>query len=84
MVGAMLETTAFFEKQIERCSLLVEQASSLSEQEFWVRSARREAILEVKSGKRPMAKPSHLSGQIPSRLAGTDDELPADELPAHL
>ena len=83
MVGAVHEAS-FFQKQIERCSLLAEQASSQSEQEFWVRSARREAILEVKSGKRPVAKPSHLSGQIPSRLAGTDDELPADELPAHL
>ena len=36
VVGAMLETTASFEKQIERCSLLAEQASSQREQEFWV------------------------------------------------
>ena len=37
MVGAVHEAS-FFQKQIERCSLLAEQASSQSEQEFWVRS----------------------------------------------
>jgi hypothetical protein len=78
MVGAMLETTAFFQKQIERCNLLGEQASTQSEQEFWLRSAQRwEAILRVKSVKRTLPKPAHLSGQMPSRLAGSDDELPA-------
>ena len=72
-MGAMLEAIAFFQKQIERCNLLAEQASSQSEQEFWLRSARRwEAILRVKSVKRTLPKPAHLSGELPSRLA--DDE----------
>ena len=74
----MLEAIAFFQKQIERCNSLAEQASSQSEQEFWLRSANRwEAILRIKSAKRTLPKPSHLSGQMPSRLAGSDDELPA-------
>lgn len=75
MVGAMLETSDFFQKQIERCNLLAEQASTQSEQEFWLRSARRwEAILQVKSAKRAMSKPSDLSGELPSRLASSDDQ----------
>ena len=75
VVGAMLETTAFFEKQIERCSLIAEQASSQREQEFWLRSACRwEAILRVKSVKRTLPKPAHLSGELPSRLASSDDQ----------
>jgi hypothetical protein len=74
----MHEATAFFQKQIERCNLLAEQASSQSEQEFWLRSAGRwEAILRVKSVKRTLPKPAHSSGELPSRLAGSDDELPA-------
>jgi len=61
---------SFFQKQIERCNLLAEDASSQSEQEFWLRSAGRwQAILQVKSGKRSMLKPEDLSGQLPSRLA---------------
>jgi len=75
----MLEAIAFFQKQIERCNLLAEQASSQSEQEFWLRSACRwEAILRIKSAKRSMLKPSDLSGHSPSRLAsGGDQELSA-------
>ena len=80
MGEAMLETIAFIQKEIERCNLLAEQASSQSEQEFWLRSvARWQAILRFKSAKgRPLAKPSDLSGELPSRLAsGGDQELPA-------
>ena len=79
VVGAMLETIAFFEKQVERCNLLAEQASNQSEQEFWLRSACRwEAILRIKGAKgRQLAKPSDFSGQLPSSLAGVDQELPA-------
>jgi hypothetical protein len=75
----MLEGIAFFQKQIERCNLLAEQASRQSEHEFWLRSACRwEAILQVKSTVRnPLFKPSDLSGELPSRLAsGGDQELP--------
>ena len=74
-----MHEASFFQKQIERCNLLAEQASSQSEQEFWLRSARRwEAILQLKSAKRSMRKPSDLSGELPSRLAsGGDQELPA-------
>ena len=51
MVGAMHEAS-FFQKQIERCNLLAEQASSKTEQEFWLRSAARwEAILQLKTTK---------------------------------
>lgn len=74
MVGAMHEAS-FFQKQIERCNLLAEQASSQSEQEFWLRSAGRwDAILQVKTAKRPAAKPAHFSGQLPSRLVSSDDQ----------
>jgi hypothetical protein len=67
------------QKQIERCNLLAEDASSQSEQEFWLRSAGRwQAILQVKSGKRSTPKPEDLSGQLPSRLAlGCDQKLSA-------
>ena len=71
---------SFFQKQIERCNLLAEDASSQREQEFWLRSVVRwQAILRIKSAKgRPLAKPSDLSGELPSRLAsGGDQELPA-------
>jgi len=71
---------SFFQKQIERCNLLAEEASSQSEQEYWLRSACRwEAILRVKSTVRhPLFKPSDLSGKLPSGLAsGCDQELPA-------
>jgi hypothetical protein len=70
----------FFQKQIERCNLLAEQASSQNEQEFWLRSAVRwQAILQVKSAKRPMPKPrpSDFSGQSPSLLAGGDEDFSA-------
>ena len=74
VVGAMYEAS-FFQKQIERCNLLAEEASSQTEQEFWLRSAGRwEAILQVKTTKRPTLKPAHLSGQSPSRLASSDDQ----------
>lgn len=74
VVGAMHEAS-FFQKQIERCNLLAEQASSQTEQDFWLRSAGRwEAILRVKTAKRPTAKPSTLSGDLPSRLASSDDQ----------
>jgi hypothetical protein len=64
----------FFQAQIERCNLLAEQASNQTEQEFWLQSAGRwEAILQVKTTKRPTPKPAHLSGQLPSRLASGDD-----------
>jgi hypothetical protein len=77
MVGAMLETSAFFQKQIERCNLLAEQALNQTEQEFWLLSARRwEAILQVKRAKRAVPKPSDLSGELPSRLASSDDQGP--------
>jgi len=73
VVGTMHEAS-FFEKQIERCNLLAEQASSQTERDFWLRSAGRwEAILQVKTTKRPTLKPAHLSGQLPSRLAWRDD-----------
>jgi hypothetical protein len=69
MGEAMLETIAFIQKEIERCNLLAEQASSQSDQEFWLRSvARWQAILRIKSAKRSMPKPSDLSGHLPSRL----------------
>ena len=75
VVGAMHEAS-FFQKQIERCNLLAEEALSRSEREFWLRTARRwAAMLQGKGAKRQAAKPSDLSGQLPSRLA--DDELPA-------
>jgi hypothetical protein len=70
----MLETTVFFQNQIERCNSLAEQALSESEQEFWRRLARRwEEILQAKSAKRSMPKPSDLSGELPSRLASSGD-----------
>jgi hypothetical protein len=70
----MLETTVFFQNQIERCNSLAEQALSESEQEFWRRLARRwEGILQAKSAKRSMPKPSDLSGELPSRLASSGD-----------
>jgi hypothetical protein len=70
----MLETTVFFQNQIERCNSLAEQASSESEQEFWRRLARRwEEILQAKSAKRSVPKPSDLSGELPSRLASSGD-----------
>jgi len=75
MVRCMLETDAFFQKQIERCNLLAEQALNQTEQEFWLRSARRwQAILQVKNPKRAVLKPSDLSGEVPSRLASSDDQ----------
>jgi hypothetical protein len=50
-------------------------ASSQTEREFWLRSAGRwDAILQVKTAKRSAAKPVHLSGQLPSRLASSDDQ----------
>jgi len=66
-----MREASFFQKQIERCNLLAEEASSQSEQEYWLRSASRwQAILRVKSTVRhPLFKPSDLSGQLPSRLA---------------
>jgi hypothetical protein len=74
MVGAMLETNVFFQKQIERCNLLAEEASKQSEQEFWLRSAQRwEEILRVKSAKRSISKPSGFSGEVTSRLQSVDD-----------
>jgi hypothetical protein len=74
VVGAMHEAS-FFQKQIERCNLLAEQASSQTEQDFWLRSALRwEAILQVKTAKRRPTKPSLLSGERPSRLASSDDQ----------
>ena len=76
----MLETIAFIQNEIERCNLLAEQASNQSEQDFWLRSVVRwQAILRFKSAKgRPLAKPSDLSGKLPSTLAsGGDQELPA-------
>lgn len=74
MVGAMHEAS-FFQKQIERCNLLAEQATGQGEQEFWLRSARRwEAILQVKTAKRPAAKSSYLTGELPSRLNSSDDQ----------
>jgi hypothetical protein len=70
-----MHEASFFQKQIERCNLLAEQASSQTEQEFWLRSADRwEAILQVKTTKRPTLKPAHRSGQLPSRLAWSDDQ----------
>jgi hypothetical protein len=74
VVGAMHEAN-FFQKQIERCILLAEQAASQPDQDFWLRSAGRwEAILKVKTAKRPTAKPAHLSGELPSKLASSDDQ----------
>jgi hypothetical protein len=70
-----MQESSFFQKQIERCNLLAEQASSQSEQDFWLRSAGRwQAILQVKSAKRPLTNPSDLSGELPSRLASSGDQ----------
>jgi hypothetical protein len=75
MVGAMLETSVFFQNQIERCNSLAELASNQSEQEFWLRLARRwEEILQAKSAKRSVPKPSDLSGELPSGLTSGDDQ----------
>jgi hypothetical protein len=75
MVGAMLETNLFFQKQIERCNLLAEEASNQSEQEFWLGSAHRwEEILRLKSAKRSISKPSDSSGEVPSGLQSGDDQ----------
>jgi hypothetical protein len=74
VVGAMHEAS-FFQKQIERCNLLAEQASSQTEQDFWLQSALRwEAILQVKTAKRRTTKPSLLATERPSRLATSDDQ----------
>jgi len=74
MGAAMLETSAFFQNQIERCNSLAEQASSESEQEFWRRLARRwEGLLQSKSARRAVLKPSDLNGELPSRLASSGD-----------
>jgi len=75
----MLEPNLFFQKQIDRCNLLAEQASNQTEQEFWQRSAHRwEAILRIKSARRSVLKPSDMSGHLPSRLtSGGDQELSA-------
>jgi hypothetical protein len=55
MVGAMRDAI-FPGEQIERCTLLAEQAASPEEREYWLRSARLwEAILEVKTVKRHSA-----------------------------
>jgi hypothetical protein len=73
--GGAMHEASFFQKQIERCKLLAEQASSQTEQDFWLRSALRwEAILQVKTVKRGTTKPSLLSGERPSRLASSDDQ----------
>jgi hypothetical protein len=70
-----MDEPSFFQKQVERCNALAEQASNQTEQEFWLRSASRwEAILQVKTTKRQTLKPAHLSGQLPSRLAWSDDQ----------
>jgi hypothetical protein len=70
-----MQEASFFQKQIERCNLLAKQSSDQSEQDFWRRSACRwEAILQVKSTKRPTPKPSNLSGHQPSRLASSGDQ----------
>ncbi|MGB8633255.1 MAG: hypothetical protein WCD69_28425 [Xanthobacteraceae bacterium] len=70
-----MSEASFFQKQIERCNLLAEQASSQSDQEFWLRSADRwEAIPQVKTTKRPTLKPAYQSGQLPSRLTSSDDQ----------
>ena len=75
MVGAMLETSVFFQNQIERCNSLAEQASNESEREFWLRLAHRwEEILQTKSARRPMSKPSDLSGELPRRLASSSNQ----------
>jgi hypothetical protein len=64
-----MREASFFQKQIERCNLLAEESSSQSEQEYWLRSAGRwQAILQVKSAKRSMPKPSDLSGHLPTDL----------------
>jgi hypothetical protein len=70
-----MDEPSFFQKQVERCNALAEEALSQSEREFWLRTARRwEAVLQVKSAKRRGAKPAHLSGELPSRLASSDDQ----------
>jgi hypothetical protein len=70
-----MHEASFFQKQIERCNLLAEEASSQSQQEFWLRSAGRwQAILQVKSGKRSKPKPADLSGELPSWLASSRDQ----------
>jgi hypothetical protein len=70
-----MHEASFFQKQIERCKLLAEQASSESEQDFWLRSAGRwEAILQVKTTQRSMPKPADLSGHLPSRLDSIGDQ----------
>jgi hypothetical protein len=75
MGPAMLETSVFFQNQINRCNSLAEQASNQSEQEFWLRLADRwEAMLQAKGAKRSVPKPSHLSGELPSKLASSDDQ----------
>ena len=71
----MLETGVFFQSQIQRCNALAEQASSESEQEFWRRLAHRwEELLQAKSVRRAVSKPSDLSGEVPSRLASSGDQ----------
>jgi hypothetical protein len=70
-----MQESSSFQKQIERCNLLAEQASSQSEQDFWLRSTGRwQAILQVKSAKRPSTNPSDLSGELPSTLASSGDQ----------
>jgi len=70
----MLEKNVFFLNQIERCNSLAEQASNKDEQEFWLQLACRwQAMLQVNGARRPMPKPPDLSGELPSRLASSDD-----------
>ena len=73
----MPETAVFYQSQIARCNSLAEEAANQSEQEFWLRLAHRwEALLQAKSPRRSVPKPSDLSGELPSRLASSGDHEP--------
>ena len=60
---------------MDRATCLLKRRQAQTEQEFWLRSAGRwEAILQIKTTKRPTLKAVHLSGLAPSGLASSDDQ----------